>query len=86
MLDDSFTEDERMIRDTARCPMRRQLLPRVTKAVPGRKGLTATASTRWVSSPDRHYSTGGILLRQRTPSPMAWWRAESTRRFPVIVR
>jgi hypothetical protein len=49
MLDEQLTEDERMIRDTARAYAQDKLLPRVTKAYLERRS-TATSSTKWASS------------------------------------
>jgi hypothetical protein len=49
LLDELLTDDERMIRDTARAYAQDKLLPRVIEAY-REEGPTAPSSTRWVSS------------------------------------
>jgi glutaryl-CoA dehydrogenase len=49
MLDEQLTEDERMIRDTARAYAQDKLLPRVTKAYLRRSPI-ATSSLKWAGS------------------------------------
>src|SRR3569833_330991 len=49
LLDDQLTEDERMIRDTARAYAQDKLLPREPKHI-SRRRPTARSSTRWASS------------------------------------
>ena len=49
LLDEQLTEDERMVRDTARAYAQDKLLPRVTKAYLEERP-TAKSSTRWASS------------------------------------
>lgn len=48
LLDDQLTEDERMIRDTARAYAQDKLLPRVTEIYVEEKPI-APSSTRWAS-------------------------------------
>ena len=49
LLDDQLTEDERMIRDTARAYAQDKLMPRVSDAI-STNIPTARSSTRWASS------------------------------------
>ncbi len=49
LLDDQLSEDERMIRDTARDFAQDKLLPRIVEAYATRRP-TARSSTRWANS------------------------------------
>ena len=50
LLEDQLTEDERMIRDTARDYAQDKLAPRVDRGLPARKRPTARSSARWARS------------------------------------
>jgi len=63
MLDEQLTEDERMIRDTARAYAQTSCC-RASPRPTWKKRSIATSSTRWANSADRHYAAGGIWLRQ----------------------
>ena len=64
MLDEQLTEDERMIRDTARAYAQDKLLPRVTKAYLEEKTDREIFQRDGRTRPDRHHAAGGIWLRQ----------------------
>ena len=49
LLDDQLTEDERMIRDTARAYAQDKLMPRVSQTYM-KKRPTARFSTKWATS------------------------------------
>jgi alkylation response protein AidB-like acyl-CoA dehydrogenase len=86
MLDEQLTEDERMIRDTARAYAQDKLLPRVTKAYleektdreifneMGELGRSASRCRRNMAAP------------MRAMSPTAWWRARSNGSIPATAR
>ena len=64
MLDEQLTEDERMIRDTARAYAQDKLLPRVTKAYLEEKTDREIFQRDGRARPDRHHAAGRIWLRQ----------------------
>src|SRR6266852_3161356 len=86
MLDEQLTEDERMIRDTARAYAQDKLLPRVTKAYLEEK------VDRDIFHEMGELGLIGITLPEeyaapmRATSPMASWRARSSVSIPAIVR
>ena len=86
MLDEQLTEDERMIRDTARAYAQDKLMPRITKAYLEEK------VDRDIFHEMGELGLIGITLPEeyaapmRATSPMAWWRARSSASIPAIVR
>ena len=86
MLDEQLTEDERMIRDTARAYAQDKLLPRVIKAYLEEK------TDRAIFHEMGELGLLGVTLPEEygcaTPvtSPMAWSRARSSASIPAIAR
>ncbi|MBB4264252.1 alkylation response protein AidB-like acyl-CoA dehydrogenase [Bradyrhizobium sp. CIR3A] len=86
LLDEQLTEDERMVRDTARAYAQDKLLPRVTKAYleektdreifneMGELGLIGSRCRRNMAAP------------MRAMSPMASSRSRSSGSIPAIAR
>ncbi len=64
LLDDQLTEDERMIRDTARAYAQDKLLPRVTQAYIEEKTDPRNLQRDGRAWSDRRHAAGGIRLRQ----------------------
>ena len=80
LLDDQLTEDERMIRDTARAYAQEKLQPRVLQA------YAAAFSTKWGSSvclalPCQKNTAAPV----QAMCPMALWPARLSVSIPVIV-
>jgi hypothetical protein len=86
LLDEQLTEDERMIRDTARAYAQDKLLPRVLKAYLEEK-TDREIFNEMGARPARHRRCRrNMAAPMQATSPTAWSRARSSASIPAIAR
>ena len=87
LLDEQLTEDERMIRDTARAYAQEKLLPRIIEAYPRGEDRPRDLQRDGRARPARRHPARGVRLRRRrATSPTASSRARSSASIPAIAR